>query len=81
MFLDNKREDKSSGQNGSKHYPKFSSLLIFSWIRFWFVTVVHKHLNCAMFSKDLMTIFMSWFCPAVWWRNSNIILSFLCVYF
>jgi hypothetical protein len=35
--------------------------LISSWIKFWFVTVVLKYLNCATFSKDLLAIFMSWF--------------------
>jgi hypothetical protein len=27
--------------------------------------------NCATFSNHLLTIFMSWFCPAFWWRDSN----------
>jgi hypothetical protein len=29
-------------------------------------------LNSATFSKDLLAIFMLWFCPAFWWRDSNI---------
>jgi hypothetical protein len=44
--------------------------------QFWFVTVVPKYLNCATFSKDLLAIFMSWFCPAFWWQDSNIYLVF-----
>jgi hypothetical protein len=40
--------------------PDFSLLLISFWIKFWFVTVVPKYLNCATFSKDLLPIFMSW---------------------
>jgi hypothetical protein len=43
-------------------------------IKFWFVTVFLKYLNCATFSKDLSPIFMLWFCPAFWWRDSNIYL-------
>jgi hypothetical protein len=52
--------------------PEFSLLLISSWIKFWFVTVVPKYLNCATFSKDLLSIVTSWFCPAFWWRDSNV---------
>jgi hypothetical protein len=39
--------------------------------KFSFVTVP-KYLNCATFSKDLLAIFMLWFCPAFWWCDSNI---------
>jgi hypothetical protein len=56
--------------------PEFNLLLISSWIRFWFVTVVPKYLNCATFLKHLSAIFMSWFCPPFWWRDSNIYLVF-----
>jgi hypothetical protein len=28
-------------------------------------------LNFATFSKHLLAIFMSWFCLAFWWRDSN----------
>jgi hypothetical protein len=38
-----------------------------------------KYLNCATFSKHLFHFFMSWFCPAFWWRHSNIYLDF-CVF-
>jgi hypothetical protein len=35
-----------------------------------------KYLNCATFSKDLLAIFVSWFCPAFWWQDSNVYLVF-----
>jgi hypothetical protein len=38
--------------------------------------VVPKYFNCATFWKDPLAIIMSWFCPAFWWRNSNIYLDF-----
>jgi hypothetical protein len=41
--------------------PEFSLPLICSWIKFWFVTVVPKYLNCDIFSNDLLAIFMSRF--------------------
>jgi hypothetical protein len=31
-----------------------------------------KYLNCATFLKDLLTIFMLWFCLAFWWWDINI---------
>jgi hypothetical protein len=37
------------------------SLLICSWIKFRFVTVVSKCLNCATFSKDMLAFSVSWF--------------------
>jgi hypothetical protein len=49
-------------------------LFIPSWIRFWFVTVTPKYLNCVIFSKDLLATFSSWFCHAFWWWDSNIYL-------
>jgi hypothetical protein len=59
-FLDSRREDKRFGINASKHYPN-CLLLIFSWIKFWSVTVVPKYLNCATFSNDLLASFLSWY--------------------
>jgi hypothetical protein len=44
-------------------------LLNFSWIRFWFVIVVPKYLNCATFSKYLLAILMSWFCLMYAYQN------------
>jgi hypothetical protein len=55
---------------------RIQSLLISSWIKFWFFTVIPKYLNCATFSKHLLVIFLSWFCPAFWWRDSSIYVVF-----
>jgi hypothetical protein len=30
--------------------------------------------DCTTISKHLLAIFMSWFCPAFWWRDSNMYL-------
>jgi hypothetical protein len=49
---------------------------ISSWIKFSFVPITLKYYNCATFLKDLLAIFMSWICPAFWWRASNIYLVF-----
>jgi hypothetical protein len=71
--------------NDSKALPEFNRLLISSWIRFWFVTVVPKYLNCDIFSNDLFAIFTSRFWPTFWWRVSisslveNIFLEY-CLY-
>jgi hypothetical protein len=43
--------------------PEFNLFLISPWIRFWFVTVDPKYLNCSTISKHLLPRFMSWFCP------------------
>jgi hypothetical protein len=69
-----------------KRRQKFLDWLIASIIRiqspnfllnkFWFFTVVHKYLNCVTFSKHLLPIFISWFCPAYWWWDSSIYLFF-----
>jgi hypothetical protein len=48
-------------------WKALSEFLISSWIKFWFVTVVPRYLNFAIFSKDLFTIFILWFCSAFWW--------------
>jgi hypothetical protein len=65
IFLDSRREDKRFWTELYQALSEFNLLLISSWIRFWFVTVVPKYLNCSTFSKDLLSIFMSWICPAV----------------
>jgi hypothetical protein len=68
------------GPNGSK-LPELNLLLLFSWIKFWFVTVVPKYLNGDTYSNNLVAIFMSRFWPAFWWRDSKHILSFLHIHF
>jgi hypothetical protein len=76
MCLDSRREDKRFCTEWQQALPEFSLLLISSWIRIWFVIIVLKYLNCATFSNNLLAFFMSWFCPAFWWRDSNIYLVF-----
>jgi hypothetical protein len=51
-------------------------LLISFWIKFWFVAVVSKYLNCDTFSNDLFAIFISRFWPAFWTRDSSTYLVF-----
>jgi hypothetical protein len=57
--------------------PTFNFISTSPWIKFWFVTVVPSSVNCATLLKDLLGIFMSWFCLAFWWEESNIHLVFL----
>jgi hypothetical protein len=49
---------------------------IFSWIKFWSVTVVPRYLNCTTFWNDLAAVFMIWSCPAFWCWESDIYLAF-----
>jgi hypothetical protein len=49
--------------------PWLQPLLISSWIEFWFVKVVPKCLNCSTLSKELLSIFILWLCPAFWSRD------------
>jgi hypothetical protein len=37
-------------------FPDFNLLLISSWLEFWFVMVVPKHLNCSTILKELLSI-------------------------
>jgi hypothetical protein len=37
---------------------RVQSLFIFSWMKFWFITVIQKYQNCATFSKGLLAVFM-----------------------
>jgi hypothetical protein len=66
-FLDSRWEDKRFWTEWYQALPEFGLLLMSSWMKFWFVTVVPKYLNRSTFSKHLLSIFMSWFCPAFWW--------------
>jgi hypothetical protein len=49
MLLDSRREDKRFWTERQQAMPEFNLLLIFPWIRFWFVIDVPKYLNCATF--------------------------------
>jgi hypothetical protein len=51
---------------------RIQSLLNFVRNQVWFVIFVPKYQNCDTFSKHLLALLMSRFCPAVWWRGSNI---------
>lgn len=65
MFNSKQEEKKkTSGPNCSWHSLNLVSFLISSCIQFWYVTVIPKYLNFAMFSNDLLAFFMFWFCPA-----------------
>jgi hypothetical protein len=61
VFLDSKLEDRRSC---TEAFPDFNLLLISSWMKFRFVRVVPRYLNCSTLSKDLLSISMLWFCPA-----------------
>jgi hypothetical protein len=75
-FLDSRRDAKTLWAEWQQAFPKFSLLLISSWIQFWSVSVVPKYLNFAMLSKDLFPIFMLCLCPAFWHLDTNIYLVF-----
>jgi hypothetical protein len=47
---------------------------ISSWIKFRFVNVFPKYFSCAAFTKDVLAVFMSWFCFAFRWLDINIYL-------
>jgi hypothetical protein len=55
---------------------RIQSPLNFLMSQFWYPTVVPKYLNRATFSKHLLAVFMSWFCPAFWWRVSYMYMVF-----
>jgi hypothetical protein len=74
-FFHRSPEDRTFWAEWHKALTEFSRLLISSWINFDLYTVVPKYLNCAIFSKNLVTIFMLRFCPAFLWRNSKILRS------
>jgi hypothetical protein len=76
MFFDARWEDERFATEWCQALQEFSVHLISSWIKFSFVMVVPKFLNCATFSNHMLPIFISWFCPAFWWRDSNICLVF-----
>jgi hypothetical protein len=43
--------------HGTKH-PPYLTDLIPSWIQFWFVAIVPKHLNFATFLRDLLASYL-----------------------
>jgi hypothetical protein len=64
-FLDSRRGDNNYGMNGSKHYPNTSHSSFRCESKF--ETDVSKYMYSAAF-------FMSWICPAFWWRDINMYL-------
>jgi hypothetical protein len=75
-FFDNRRKDRRLWTEWQQALPELNPLLISSWIKFWFVTVVRKYFNCDTFSNELFAVFMYQIWPAFWWRDSNIFLVF-----
>jgi hypothetical protein len=60
---------------------RIRSLLTFSLIKFWFVTLVPKYLNCATFLKNLLAVFYIMILPCILVTRQIHIFSFLCIYF
>jgi hypothetical protein len=51
IFLYSQMEDKRFYTYWWHAFPDFNLHLVSSWIEFWFVMVVPKHLNCSINSK------------------------------
>ena len=51
-------------------------LLIYLCMQFWFVTTFSKNVNSLFFSKDLLPVFVLWFCPEFCWQEINLYLGF-----
>jgi hypothetical protein len=49
--------------------PTFTLLLIYSWTKLWFITVVPKCLNFVTFPNDLLPVSKPWSCHAFWVTN------------
>jgi hypothetical protein len=49
VFLDSRWEGKRFWTEWQQALLKFNLLLISSWIKFWIVTVIPKHLDYAVF--------------------------------
>ena len=73
-FLDSKLGDKRFCTEWQQAFPDFSLLLISSWIEFWFVKVVHKHLNSSTLSNELLSFFITRLRPAFWSRDMTMCL-------
>ena len=55
-------------------------ILIFSRLQFSSFSVIVNYWNILVkFSRDLLAVFMFWFCPAFFQRDMNVYLSFLSV--
>jgi hypothetical protein len=80
MLLDSQQEKKFPNWTVGR-VTWIQSAVYFLMNQIWFATVISKYFNFAAYARDLLPIFMSWVCLAFWWRNINIMLSFLCVHF
>jgi hypothetical protein len=65
IFLDSKLEGKIFCIEWWQALPAFNLLLISSWIEFWLVRAVPKYFNCFTPSKEILSIFILWFHPAL----------------
>jgi hypothetical protein len=72
-FLQKGQKDKNSA------FSELNLLWISSWMQFWFLTIVPKHFNFAIFSKDLLEINKFWLCPTFWWRDIKVKVKSLCL--
>jgi hypothetical protein len=55
--------------------PEFDLILISSYMQIWFVSVIPKYLNYAIFSNNLLAIFTLWFSPLHEAQDMNTYLS------
>jgi hypothetical protein len=62
-------------------FLKLNLLWMYSWLEFWFVSVISRSLNCSTLSKDSVSIFRLWFWPACWSRDMAMFLVFLSICF
>ena len=74
LLWDSKLEHERFCNEWQQAFSDCNLLLISLWTEFLFVRVVLKHFKCSTFSKDLLYIFMLWFCPASWCWNMSMYL-------
>jgi len=58
IFLASQLEDNRFCTEWWQAIPDLILRLIFSWIEFWLVRVVPKHLKCSTSSKELLSVFI-----------------------
>jgi hypothetical protein len=64
-FFSSRREDRRFWKKWWQALRESSLLLIYSWIKLWFITVIPKYLNHDTFSNYLFAIFKSRFFHSV----------------
>ena len=69
IFLVGNMEDKVYCTEWQPAFLDLNFLLISSWMEYWFVRVVTKYLNGCTLTKDILSVFILWFCPAFWYRD------------